>query len=258
MIDAGVPLTEPRDADPGALGETFAQAEVTRTRTEPSRRAVVGGAATGALALASGIGAGPAAAAVASGGRKIMIIRHAEKPEDDGTPPPGIGADGNPDRHALLVRGWERAGALGRFFAPRDGRLVDPALATPKAIIAAAPSDAHRSERSVLTVGPLAALLGLTIDTRFDSDDTAGAARAAVTEDGPVLIAWEHKRIADLVSRITGGAVARLHWPGKRFDMVLVLDRDGAEYRLLQVPQMLLAGDSEQPFEAATPGDPPD
>ncbi len=62
------------------------------------------------------------------------------------------------------------------------------------------------------------------------------------------LVAWEHKRIVDLVAALTGGTVKGPHWPSHRFDMVLVLDRQGATWRLTQVPQMLLAGDSPDPL----------
>jgi hypothetical protein len=40
---------------------------------------------------------------------KIMVIRHAEKPDDAGTIS-GIDVNGNQDREELTVRGWQRAG----------------------------------------------------------------------------------------------------------------------------------------------------
>ncbi len=40
----------------------------------------------------------------------IMLIRHAEKPGgDDG----GVDQKGDADKHNLIVRGWQRAGAFG-------------------------------------------------------------------------------------------------------------------------------------------------
>ena len=40
---------------------------------------------------------------------KIIVIRHAEKPDatDEGVTPHGAG-----DKESLIVRGWQRAGAL--------------------------------------------------------------------------------------------------------------------------------------------------
>ena len=46
---------------------------------------------------------------------KIMLVRHAEKP---GEPPPPHGVDpaGEKDKDSLIVRGWQRAGALACLF----------------------------------------------------------------------------------------------------------------------------------------------
>ena len=49
---------------------------------------------------------------------KIMVIRHAEKPSDDGAIE-GVTAAGEKCKHELIVRGWQRAGALARLFAPQ-------------------------------------------------------------------------------------------------------------------------------------------
>ncbi len=48
---------------------------------------------------------------------KIMLIRHAERPNADKSLR-GVGFDGRKDKESLTVRGWQRAGALARFFAP--------------------------------------------------------------------------------------------------------------------------------------------
>lgn len=51
---------------------------------------------------------------------KVMIIRHADKPpEPPKEPPPfGVTREGTQDEQALIVRGWQRAGALASFFDP--------------------------------------------------------------------------------------------------------------------------------------------
>ena len=213
------------------------------TRDGITRRGLVGTAAGLALSLAPAVaqGAGPS---------KLMVIRHAEKPDRDGDAPFGLDADGRPDAGALLVRGWERAGALARFFAPRDGVGLPAGLARPTFLVAAAPTPDHRSRRSVMTLSALAELTGLSPDAAFGPDHEAEAAAAILRRDGVGLVAWEHRRIADLVSAVTGGSAAAPHWPSHRFDMVLVLDRDGARWRLTQVPQLLLAGDSADPLPA--------
>ena len=73
---------------------------------------------------------------------KIMIIRHAEKPYT--TPPPattGVTVLGQPDPDSLIVRGWQRAGALVALFAPSRGPLQSSELATPHFIFASSTSD---------------------------------------------------------------------------------------------------------------------
>ena len=206
-----------------------------------SRRGVVGTAA----ALAFGL-AGAEAAVPGARPSRIMLIRHAEKPKRGGEPPFGLGPDGRHDEHALLVEGWQRAGALARFFAPRDGAMPPTGIARPTFLMAAAPTSQHPSRRSVLTLAPLAALAGLVADTSFGPDQVEAAAAAALRQGGIGLVAWEHKRIADLVTALTRGQVTPPHWSGRRFDMVFVLDRDGPRWRLSQVPQLLLEGDSAE------------
>ena len=208
-----------------------------------SRRGVVGTAA----ALALGLG-GAEAAVPGAGPTRIMVIRHAEKPKRGGEPPFGLGPDGRHDENALLVEGWQRAGALAGFFAPRDGSSPPVGIARPTFLVAAAPTTDHPSRRSVLTLAPLAALTGLVPDTRFGPDQVEAAAAAVLRQRGVGLLAWEHKRIPDLVTALTRGSVAPPHWSSDRFDMVLVLDRDGPHWRLAQVPQLLLAGDSAEPL----------
>lgn len=64
---------------------------------------------------------------------KIMLIRHAEKP-NGGTH--GVDPSGERDDEDLTVRGWQRAGALARLFLPASGTFSDPRLATPHTIFA--------------------------------------------------------------------------------------------------------------------------
>jgi hypothetical protein len=90
---------------------------------------------------------------------KIMIIRHAEKPERQDEGPSGVSLEGVHDPEELIVPGWQRAGALARFFAPRDGHFVDVQLATPQVIFASKIAHHSHSLRPKHTVQPLADLL---------------------------------------------------------------------------------------------------
>jgi hypothetical protein len=179
---------------------------------------------------------------------KIMLIRHAEKPDDDHA---GVTVKGKNDAEELIVRGWKRSGALVRFFAPRGGKFVDPHLAQPKTIFASAVDRHSNSLRPQHTVLELAKLLNLTLDLRFPKGDEANLAKAAGAAADPVLIAWEHEDIPTIVNAIVGNSkTCPQKWPGDRFDMVWVLDRNaaGGGWTFSQVPQLLLSGDSDRPI----------
>jgi hypothetical protein len=97
--------------------------------------------------------------------RTIFIIRHAEKPH---TPPPyGVDIDGNHDKHSLLPRGWQRAGALATLFAPCEGDFR-PGLKIPTQLIAPDYGDENENarHRPHETLLPLKQRIGLDVETR--------------------------------------------------------------------------------------------
>jgi hypothetical protein len=172
---------------------------------------------------------------------KIMLIRHAEKPTDkDG----GVDPKGEADKHDLIVRGWQRAGALTQFFAnPRDpNRLIQ----RPAAIFATEPSSSSESKRPLHTVTPLAQFLNVTIDSAIAEGSEQDLVSKAAASNGMVLIAWHHEKIPAIANLILQNQSAPQKWPSDRFDVVWVFDRTGAgtPWKLSQVPQLLLAGDS--------------
>lgn len=90
--------------------------------------------------------------------RTIFIIRHGEKPEAPSSY--GVDADDNQNEHSLLPRGWQRAGAPARLFAPLGAELR-PGLATPTELIcpeygASTTTSVHRTYQ---TIQPLSELL---------------------------------------------------------------------------------------------------
>jgi broad specificity phosphatase PhoE len=174
----------------------------------------------------------------------IMLIRHAEKPEKDVE---GVGSQGHHNGRDLVVRGWQRAGALARFFSPIDRACAREAIEPPRRIFAASGAKG-RSKRSHETATPLADLLGIEIDDGYTTGDEALLAEAIDSGESAVLVVWEHKAIATIIEHLTRGTVTAPEWPDDRFDMVLVLERTGGDWRLTQVPQLLLAGDSATPF----------
>jgi len=176
---------------------------------------------------------------------KIMIVRHGEKPAASGAPF-GVGTDGNQDPESLIVAGWQRAGALAVLFAPSHGALQNPALATPQFLFASGVAKHSSSQRPQETITPLAAKLGLPINTAALKSQGEQVAALAMACGGFALIAWEHEDIPLIANTILGNSTtAPQSWPGARFDLVWVFDwhKAGGNYVFSQVPQQLLAGD---------------
>jgi hypothetical protein len=172
---------------------------------------------------------------------KIMIIRHGEKPPPIG-PPPGIKEDGSHSEHSLIVRGWQRAGALASYFCePWDGAVARPTY------VYAPPQHGKAGDhgRPYETLRPVAEKLNAEIDCRFTLDEEQELVADLLTRGGVVLIAWEHKRIHLIANAILGDATtAPQTWPDDRFDVVWMFDRGASRtYTFDQRPQLLLAGD---------------
>ncbi|MBN8952425.1 MULTISPECIES: hypothetical protein [unclassified Rhizobium] len=178
--------------------------------------------------------------------RKIMIIRHAERPMDGGKDQ-GVRPDGSPSANSLTVRGWQRAGALVRLFCPLAGAGKQSPIEQPTSLFAAHPDDKHHSHRTRSTLQPLADLAGLTVNIDHARGEEAALAEAVLHQDGVVLIAWEHNAIHEIVTAMTQSAIEVPGWPDDRFDMIFILTADRA-WRLVQVPQQLLAGDQASIF----------
>lgn len=170
--------------------------------------------------------------------RHVMLIRHAEEP-DQAAGILGVDEQGRPDDEALSVRGWQRAGALARLFAPCNG-LGPKLLAPPQTVFAA--TDAGKSCRPLYTVLPLARLLGLQVDTRFGSEGEVGPLLDAVRAcRGPVLLCWRHQAMGGIAQVLCGGAPRT--WDAARYDLVWVFERQGEAWRFTELPQRLLHGD---------------
>jgi broad specificity phosphatase PhoE len=169
-----------------------------------------------------------------------MLIRHAEKPAGSSD---GVREDGSSDKHSLIVRGWQRAGALVAFFT----KPTAPDIAVPAAIFASTttddaslPSEEAKSLRPQETVAPLAAKLGIEVNATIAVGNEPALIALLNATDGVVLVAWEHKHIPTIAA---GFIQDPPDW-GDRFDAVWVLDRQaGGGYRLSVVSQSLLAGD---------------
>ncbi len=178
-----------------------------------------------------------------------MVIRHAERPDDAGLII-GVTIEGRPDSEDLTVAGWQRSGALVGLFLPPGGGFIDPNLATPDAIFASGIGPHSKSQRPQHTVGPLAAKLGLQLNTNHLKGEESKLVDDVLASDGVTLIAWEHQAIPLIGNSIIGNNTScPQSWPGNRFDLVWVFDQvvGSREWIFHQVPQRLLAGDSSEP-----------
>lgn len=177
--------------------------------------------------------------------RTLMLIRHAEKPERSA----GIGGvrlDGSADEQDLSVKGWQRAGALVRLFAPVRGDLLDPRLARPASIFAAA--SRGKSTRPLHTVEPLAEALGLQVCNDHSSEGPIkDLVTAALDCSGPVLISWRHATLPLIARQLVGRGNAPDRWHTERFDLVWVLRELHGSWTFEQVPQRVLPDDVAQP-----------
>jgi len=173
----------------------------------------------------------------------IMLIRHAEKPQDGEL---AVNLAGQPDADALSVRGWMRAGALVRFFATPDthSRIVRPLH-----LLAARATAARPSTRPRDTLQPLAQALGLKVDESWCSEDPLPELAAQLRQlQGPVLVCWRHEALPALANELLQRAEGPERWPPQCYDMVWVVEQERFSRTLAQVPQRLLPGDSTHPL----------
>ena len=180
----------------------------------------------------------------------VLIIRHAEKPEGS-WPGPGLTDQGKEDSKSLVIRGWQRAGAWAALFGTSQS---SPDYPTPAKIYAATPGsvDDGPSCRPLETVTPLAARLGLQVNTRFAQGDELALVNGIVADSGVILVCWEHKAIVEAILPAFPWqeGTPLTHWAGERFDVVLRLDRLslGEKFAFCQLMPCLLSGDSRSPM----------
>ena len=179
---------------------------------------------------------------------KILLIRHCERPSAD-PKIRGVGLDGRKNKESLTVRGWQRAGALVRFFAPVDGRFAHPALATPKILFACRAALQDPSLRPQHSLLPLAELLRVELNCDYFHGEEADLVQKVLAGPGPALIAWKHPNMHVIANTILGDKTrAPQHWDYERYDLVWAFERSGQAWTFLQFAQLLLAGDRQAPI----------
>lgn len=178
---------------------------------------------------------------------KIVVIRHAEKPDGNQN---GVSDTGKSGKEHLTPRGWQRAGALVALFVPPPGSPIREGLRKPDFLYASKSG----SQRSIETITPLSTKLGrpVMVDVKGRESNLADTVAGL---DGVVLISWQRERIPELARNLLAGSPdvdnCPEFWPQDRFDVFWLfdLDSDAGHYRFRQIPQCLLAGDSETVIE---------
>ena len=165
--------------------------------------------------------------------RRVLIIRHAEKP------PPGD------DSVHLSPEGKKRAEALPRLFEVSTER---PTPLPPPGFIFAA-RNSKQSHRPTETVAALATKLRLPVNATHRNEDFPGLVREIFRSPKyagkTVLICWHHGTAPELARRL--GAVNAPHsWKGAVFDRVWEISYDDGKATFRDRPQRLLTGDAER------------
>ena len=156
----------------------------------------------------------------ASGPADVLLMRHAEEP------------DHGPD---LNDRGRDRSKALVKLFPQR--------FPTPTVLFAARTT--KESARSIQTLEPLAATLGLPVDDRFVDTRYAELALLLLSEakyaGAHVLICWHRETTPALAAAL--GVERPPAWPSSRYDRVWFIRFAGTRARLSEESEWLLADD---------------
>lgn len=131
---------------------------------------------------------------------KVVIIRHAEKPE-------------NGDN--LSCQGESRAlqlpSVLYRKFNKPDYSYV-PSLGLDKSITHA---------RMFQTITPFAVKYNLTVNGKFDSNDYSDIAESVLNKTGTILMVWGHSEIAPLAEKL--GVKKAPRWDDTDYDSIWVI-----------------------------------
>lgn len=155
--------------------------------------------------------------------KRIVIVRHAEKPSKEGDP-------------RLAMQGEMRALGLTH---------VLPKEVNPDFIFASTSS--QNSDRPFETIHPTAKKLGLKVCTDYADKDCKKLARLLLTKkkyaDKTVLICWHHGQMPKLIEAL-GFTSPFKKWPETLFDRIIDIHMSKGQKSLTNSPQRILFTDS--------------
>jgi hypothetical protein len=135
-----------------------------------------------------------------SSARRLVFIRHAERP-DNGENLNCVGFNRSVLLPAVLYR---------KFRLPTD--IFIPSLKS---------GNVTKRSRMMETILPYAIKFNLSINSKYDEDDSKGIAAALLKETGTVIIVWDHTKIPDIVSQL--GIKQYLKWEHDDFDSIWII-----------------------------------
>jgi hypothetical protein len=134
--------------------------------------------------------------------QKVVIIRHAEKPDKG---------------DHLSCKGFNRSLALpGVLYAKYKvpGNIFVPSMGNSK-------SASHL--RMLETIIPFAVKYNISINSKYDVDDVKEMAAAILKTNGYALVVWEHNKIDNLVKAL-GADVKGMKWNNDDFDSIWIIN----------------------------------
>lgn len=137
-----------------------------------------------------------------SGLQKVVIIRHAEKPDKGDN---------------LSCKGFNRSLALisvlyNKFKLP--DKIFVPEVGNGKTT---------NQLRMLETIAPFAIKYNLNIDTKFDVDDAKDAADKILKTNGYVLVVWQHDKIDNIVKAL-GADIKGMKWGDDDYDSIWIVN----------------------------------
>jgi hypothetical protein len=162
----------------------------------------------------------------------ILIVRHAEKPDDG---------------YGLSTDGEARAKAYVNYF--KDFTVSGQPLKLDHLFAA---GDSKESHRPRLTIEPTGKALGLVVDTRFKDKNFQGLADELKSRPHGtgILIVWHHGEIPALLQALGADpdqVIPNAKWPAHVFDWLIQVryDQNGQLIEFKRISEKLMPGDSE-------------
>jgi hypothetical protein len=167
------------------------------------------------------------------GPKQILLLRHAEKLDDNET-----------SEH-LSPAGKERAEAMKNLFEKSKTR-PEP-FEKPDFIFAG--KDKTHSHRPSETIAPLAKHLKLTVNADYGTEDPAKLAKELFENPKyagkTVLICWRHGSICELAQHLKATDAPKT-WKDSTFDRVWQINYENGKATFHDLPQHLMPGDSKK------------